>query len=121
MQKTEVAYTGSLWGNEDGYYFCPDCHYVLSDHKVDDADIRHKNYCENCGCKLDWSKRNTAGAYINKIEFVTENLVLTIDQVKKLDMSDIDKAIEDYLYAENQNDTKKIVNWIQDKLNKIGE
>lgn len=116
-----VRYTGPLWGNEDGYYFCPDCHYVLSNHIVDDADIKHKNYCENCGCQLDWTKRKTAGVYINKALFLADNFTFPLSEIEKCDMTDIDKAIEEYLLAENEDETKKIANNIQKAINEAEE
>lgn len=112
-----VLFTGPLWGNEDGYYFCPECDYVLKDDRITgDEDIRHKNYCENCGCKLDWSKRNTAGTYINKVQFLADNLTLSLNEIKKCEMKDVDIAIEGYLFAENKNDMVKIVNTLQNAI-----
>lgn len=102
-----VLFTGPLWGNEDGYYFCPECNYVLKDDRITgDEDIRHKNYCENCGCKLDWSKRYTAGAYINKVQFLADKLAISANELEEREMSYIDKSIEGYLLADEKTTIK---------------
>ena len=115
----QVLYTGPLWGNEEGYYFCPLCHYVLADHLLQETDIKHKNYCSNCGCKLDWSKKNTAGAYIDKVQFVADNLAFFVSQIKNCDMMTIDQVIEEYLYAESKADTTKIINKLEKAIEEV--
>lgn len=114
----DVKYTGPLWGNANGYYFCPKCLYVLADHKLDDSEIQHKNFCENCGMKLNWANRNTAGALIDKVGFVADHLSFRIKDIKRCDVKALDKAIEKYLLADDPAETQEAVQIIAKELSK---
>jgi hypothetical protein len=106
LNSNSISYTGPLWTTDYGYYFCSNCHYVLGD---DFVNYKHKNYCENCGNKLDWSQYKTAGVYINKVQFLVDTLNLSVDEVKNYEMSQIDKAIEAYLFTEDKQNVSQTI------------